>query len=276
MDHLVIAITGLLVGIVGGMFGIGGSIVLIPVLTELRGPNQHLYQATAMIMNLLVSVPAVVQHWRAGAIQASTIARLAPLSIVFVGIGVAISELPSFSGSGEARLRLLFGLFLLGCGIVELYRSMRPPVSGKADTSTTDDRQKSGSLDWPTVAAISAPTGFISGLLGIGGGIVAVPLQRRFLRMPLTIAIANSTALVAATALFGLAMKNYAYFHEHGSVAAPFGLAALLGPSAIVGSLLGARLTHRLPIRTLRGLFVVLLIVAAIRMVLGALPAPIQ
>jgi uncharacterized membrane protein YfcA len=131
-------------------------------------------------------------------------------------------------------------------------------------------------MSWTTIAAISAPTGFISGLLGIGGGIVAVPLQRRFMHMPLTIAIANSTALIAATALFGLAMKNYAYFHEHGTVAAPFQLAALLAPSAIVGSLLGARLTHRLPISTLRGLFIVLLIVAAIRMVLGAFSAPIQ
>lgn len=273
MDQLAIVLIGFLVGLCGGMFGIGGSIILIPALTEFRGPNQHLYQATAMIMNFLVSVPAVFQHWRARAIDSSTIARLAPLSIAFVGLGVALSELPLFSGTGEAKLRMLFGLFLFGCGVVEGYRAFWPRRTQSAGATLPAGQKSPLSLNWRTVVAIGAPTGFISGLLGIGGGIVAVPLQRRFLHLPLTIAIANSTALVAATALFGMGMKNYAYFREQGSVVAPFGLAALLAPSAILGSLLGARLTHRVPTAALRNLFIVLLIVAAARMVLGALAA---
>ena len=81
---------------------LSGSIILIPALTEFRGPNQHLYQATAMIMNFFVSVPAVYQHWRARAIDAATIIRLVPLSIVFVAIGVALSESRLFAGTGEA------------------------------------------------------------------------------------------------------------------------------------------------------------------------------
>ena len=270
MDQLTIAIIGFFVGLAGGMFGIGGSVILIPALTEFRGPNQHLYQATAMIMNFFVSVPAVFQHWRARAIDAATIARLVPLSIVFVAIGVALSESQLFAGPGEAYLRGLFGIFLFACGLAEIYRAYRPRNLADETNSPQIEKTDPPTLTWPLIAAIAAPTGFISGLLGIGGGILGVPLQRRFLRMPLTIAIANSTALVAATAVFGAIIKNYAYYSEHGSASEPIRLAAILAPTAIAGSLVGSRLTHRVPLKLLRNLFVVLLLVAAIRLMHGA------
>ena len=129
MELFAIAIIGFFVGLAGGMFGIGGSIILIPALTEFRGPDQHLYQATAMISNFLVSFPAIWQHWRARAIQSSTILRLMPVSIVFVALGVGLSELRIFAGPGEARLRGLFGLFLFACGLIEMYRATRPRQS---------------------------------------------------------------------------------------------------------------------------------------------------
>ena len=62
MDDLslvALVVIGLLTGVVGGMLGVGGSIVLIPAMTEVLGPNQHLFQATAMIVNFFVVVPAV-------------------------------------------------------------------------------------------------------------------------------------------------------------------------------------------------------------------------
>lgn len=267
---LAIAIIGFFVGLTGGMFGIGGSVILIPALTEFRGPNQHLYQATAMIMNFCVSAPALWQHWRAGAIRPATIARLMPLSIVFVAVGVAVSELPVFAGSGEAYLRGLFGLFLLGCGVAELLRNRSRRLEPIRDTEANvwDDR---GSLKWSAITGIAAPTGLISGLLGVGGGILAVPLQRRFLHIAMPIAIANSTALVAATAVFGAVMKNYAYWSTHGSAREPIALALVLAPTAIIGSLIGARLTHRAPLKVLRNIFVALLILAAVRLIHGAL-----
>lgn len=269
LDAPAIAIIGFFVGLAGGMFGIGGGIILIPALTEFRGPNQHLYQATAMIMNFCVSVPAMFQHWRAGALDFTTMARLAPLSIVFVAVGVGVSESRVFAGPGEAYLRGLFGLFLLASGLAELYRARRQRIHGPGQGVA--EPEAPSALTWRTTAAIAGPTGFISGLLGVGGGILAVPLQRRFLRLPLPIAIANSAALVAATAVFGAIIKNYAYYAEHGSARQPVVLAAILAPTAIAGSLIGSRLTHRTPLKVLRNLFVVLLIIAALRLINGAL-----
>ncbi|MCH9003289.1 MAG: TSUP family transporter, partial [Planctomycetes bacterium] len=60
---------GLFTGVVGGLLGVGGSIVMIPAMTEVIGPDQHLYQAAAMIVNFFVVVPAVYQHRKAGAID---------------------------------------------------------------------------------------------------------------------------------------------------------------------------------------------------------------
>ena len=89
---------GLLCGLTGGLLGIGGSIVMIPAVTELLGPDQHLYQAAAMILTFFVATPAVLQHARAGAIQAATVRRIIPPALVAVVAGVALSELPLFAG----------------------------------------------------------------------------------------------------------------------------------------------------------------------------------
>ncbi|MFQ5495381.1 MAG: TSUP family transporter, partial [Phycisphaerae bacterium] len=104
---------GLSAGLVGGMLGVGGSVVTIPAMTMLLGPDQHLYQAAAMIVNFFVVVPAVYQHRRARAIHPATVLRLMPMAIVAVLAGVAVSEMAVFSGAGESHLRKVFGLFLL-------------------------------------------------------------------------------------------------------------------------------------------------------------------
>ena len=92
MDALWLALIGLLAGACGGLLGIGGGIVMIPAMTEVFGPDQHLYQAAAMIVNFFVVVPAVYQHVRAGAVDRSAVRRLIPLGPVAVVAGVALSE----------------------------------------------------------------------------------------------------------------------------------------------------------------------------------------
>ena len=67
----VLAAVGLLAGVLGGLLGVGGSILMIPAMVFLfadrYGPEgQHLYQAAAMIVNLFVVLPAVDRHRRAG------------------------------------------------------------------------------------------------------------------------------------------------------------------------------------------------------------------
>ena len=278
LEILQLAIIGLCAGLIGGMLGIGGSIIMIPAMTEVFGPDQHLYQAAAMIVNFFVAVPAVYQHRRARAIDPATVIRIVPLAVVTVVVGVGVSELPAFKGPGEAYLRGLFGLFLLFAGGWEVYRLLRRGRPGTSSAgAVTAVEGDAAPIGWRRASLVAVPTGLIAGLLGVGGGVLAGPLQRRFLNIPLRMAIANSATVVIATSLIGATAKNYAYLTAHGWTPKPFLLAAVLIPTAIVGSLYGSRLTHRLRLDFVKAAFGLLLIVAAIRLMSGAaasLPRP--
>lgn len=260
MDLVLLVAMGALSGALGGMLGIGGSVVLIPLLTEFFGPDQHRYQAAAMIMNFFVAAPAVYQHRRAGAIDLPAVLRFTPLAIVAVLIGVGLSQAQLFHGGNEANLRFLFGLFLLAVCGYELYRPWRREVEPAAPPPGR-------TAGWGFAAAVALPTGLIAGLLGVGGGVVAVPLQRRLLSTPTRQAVANSAAIIMATALLGSAMKNYAYGVESGGSWTAVRLGFLLAVPAVAGSLLGSSLTHRLPIQTVKGVFLVVLAIAGVRIV---------
>lgn len=266
MNVTALVLVGLFVGVVGGLFGVGGGIILIPALNEVVGANQHLYQATAMVVNFFVAVPAVYQHHAARAIEFRTVGRVVPLSIVAVLLGVAASELRVFSGSGEAYLRAIFGFFLLGCAAYDVSRAVRRHRPGFDSAQPASTRV----MTWRQLASVALPTGFASGLLGVGGGIVAVPLQRRFLGVPVRTAIANSAAIIAGTSLVGALFKNLAYLSDRPPGPMPFALAGVLIPTAVAGSLLGSRLTHRLPTAMVKGGFVILLVAAGLRLLQSA------
>lgn len=274
---LISGVIGLLTGLVGGMLGVGGSIVMIPAMTELLGPDQHLYQAAAMIVNFFVVVPAVYQHRRAKAIDMATISRILPLAAVSVVLGVGISELPIFAGTGEVYLRGLFGLFLLLIAVTDLYRLCRrnrnkidAQVEGRASSPPSATANGPKRMQWRLAAIVAVPTGVVAGLLGVGGGIVAVPLQRRLLRVPMTAAIAGSATIIVATSFVGAIVKNYAYMTQHDGDAASLMLGAIVIPTAIVGSLIGSALTHRVPVKLVRAGFFLLLLLAALRFMYSA------
>jgi len=268
VDIVLLVLIGLFGGLVGGMLGVGGSVVMIPAMTELLGPNQHLYQAAAMIVNFFVVVPAVYQHRRARAIDFRTVARLVPLSILAALAGVAVSELPMFRCSGETYLQGAFGAFLIIIAAVDLFRMSRAKTRDTINELKDNPARLSPQrITWRFAAYVAIPTGLIAGLLGVGGGVLAVPLQRRFLRIPLRQAIANSAAVIIPTSLLGATAKNLAIMDRHIDGTSPFVLAAILIPMAVLGSFIGSRWTHIAPLKMIRVAFWVLLMVAGTKLV---------
>ncbi|MFQ5491765.1 MAG: sulfite exporter TauE/SafE family protein [Phycisphaerae bacterium] len=263
--YVLLSLVGLLAGAAGGLLGIGGSIVMIPAMNELFGLDQHLHQAAAMIVTLFVVAPATWQHARANAIDWQVVQRMAPAAVVSVLVGVAISESGFFAGDGQRYLVGLFGLFLAYAGLadaVRLYAAAKHPPAHEQTRRVTVGAS----------AAIGALAGLVGGLLGVGGGVVMVPLQRRLLKIPIRQAIANSAATIIALSTVGACMKNYAVMtsqpHDWWK---PLALAGVLAPMAVVGATVGSKLTHSLPIRPLRWAFIILLWVIAVRMVLRAI-----
>ena len=264
MDFLILAAIGLVAGLLGGMLGVGGSIVMIPAMTEAFGPQQHLYQAAAMIVNFFVVVPAAILHWRAGAVMGQVVRRMAPLAVMAVVLGVLASEWPGFRGSGQTYLMIIFGVFIAYVASRHariLLRLQAETVAGRCF-----DPKRDG---WRAGLLAGMPTGFAAGLLGIGGGTLCVPLQSRMLGVPLRSAIGNSATTIVMLSCIGAVSKNYALATRHPEYALidSLQLAGALIPTAFLGSLIGSRLTHRLPLRALRLILVVFLTVAAVRMV---------
>jgi len=264
-----ILLLGMLAGTLGGMLGVGGSIVMIPGLAILFSlgrtpePNQHLFQASAMIVNVVVSVPAALRHRKADALVPEALLWMLPAALASVLLGVWISNLPVFSGVDGGRwlgkLMAAFMVYVIVMNILKLRTRKDSATSSRP--RVTPFRATSVGLTMGTVA----------GLLGIGGGSVAVALQQALLKLPLRQCIANSSAVICISAAVGAIYKN-ATLAQHATEASPIDwrasllIALLLTPTAWVGSRIGSGLTHSLPIRQVRIAFICLMVVAAWKM----------
>lgn len=272
IEMIVLAGIGSIAGVLGGLLGIGGSIVMIPALLFVFAgrhgtEGQHLYQAVTMIVNVFVGSSSAYKHFKAGAMLWPTLKMLIPLAILGSLAGVFVSNLPIFSGEGTIWLSRLFGLFLLYVlvhNLRALYRGKR-----KGDQVTPPDNEVGG---WKA-ALIGAPVGLSNGLLGIGGGVVAVPLQQVILRIPLQRAIANSSMCIVFVAAFGALAKNLTLSQHMGPDGVPFGLGQSLGiagiliPTAFAGAYVGAHLTHTISLGWLRVVFAGLMLYFGVRLI---------
>ncbi len=268
LEIIYLLLIGLGAGILGGLLGIGGSIIMIPALSILVVLNMHLAQAAALIVTFFVAVPATLQHHRARAVRWNIVIRMLPFGIVFIVVGVLASNL--FSGPQEELLRKVFACFLL---YVVVQNTMKLVARSKEESEGAER------LEWWRLGLVGSLVGFMAGLLGVGGGIVTVPLLQRVCRVPLRQSIAASSAIMCLTAIFGAISKNATlYLHQNEIeqdfidvsrdqvVLASMFIAACLASTAFIGGMIGASLTHKLPLFWVRLAFIILLLVTAVEM----------
>jgi uncharacterized membrane protein YfcA len=248
-------VVGLAAGAFGGLMGIGGSVVMIPALVILHGASQqHLYQASAMIVNFFVVAPAVVRHRMATAELRAVTRWMAPSAVAGAILGVVVSDLPVFQGRGQGYLQIVFGVFLLYVLAYNLYRLGQGKRLAKMS-----EQEAAGLSKWRVVWLVGLPAGLLGGLLGVGGGLVAVPAQQVALRVPLTSAIANSASTILWSSVVGAVVKNYSLSQHGFGVGRSVMLALCLAPAAMVGSWWSSARVHRWPVGIIRIAFSVLL-----------------
>lgn len=255
---------GLVAGLVGGMAGIGGSLVMLPALGLLLGYDepqrsvQHVYMAAAMVVNVLVALPATLQHARAGNVKRELVRYVLPTMAVAIIVGVLLSE--TFDGR---RLVHVLAAFIVAYSLVNVFAAVR----GRAERDWRGARGGPGAL-----SGVGAIGGFFAGLLGIGGGVVMVPLLQMLCRVPLRAAVGTSSAVMCISAAIGGSLKLWGVPSHGHSISEALILAAAMAPTAIVGGLSGAKLANRLPVRSLRLVVSLLLAVAAARLALSERP----
>ena len=253
--------TGFVGGIVAGLLGVGGGIVIVPVLEfalEFIGVpsaiRMHIAVATSLAVIVPTSISSARAHYKRGSVDTSIIKLWLPYVFVGALIGTYIA-----SGASE---RILSGVF----GVTALIVAIKMLLPLDDLTLSTDVPRHVGTRIIPTAI------GGISTMMGIGGGTLGVP----------TLALMNQSIhrAVGTSALFGLvvSLPGTVGFMLLGNESPdlPFGSIgfvnlvgfAIIAPTTVLAAPLGAALAHRLTQRQLGSLFGAFLFLVATRMLL--------
>ena len=262
-DMTLLLATGLVGGMLGGLLGIGGSVLFIPVMTEVLGADMHTAIAAAMVINVCVGLSSTLGHRGTGRIMPHVLMVLVPASMVAAVVGVEVGG--RFTGEMEVWLRRVFGVCMVYIIGFTIYRMFRP-------LSATDSAPGNVVGKHPSrvsIALVGGLRGFASGLLGIGGGSVAVTALQMFCRLRLRAAIANSAAALFFSCVVAAIVKHLSATEDM-DLKRAWVYVGFVAPTAVVGAYAGSRWAHRVGRVWIRLVFVLSLGWVAYRMLLEA------
>lgn len=254
---------GAFTGFFAGLFGIGGGLVLVPVLGFLfeaqhltTQDNEHLLAlGTAMAAIILSAAFSTRTHHGHRAVNFAIVRTMTPGLLLGTALGTLLASRVS-----PFYLTIFFALFVYFAALQMLFNLKPKP-----------------SRELPGLAAMTSVgcgIGAISSLVSIGGGTLSVPFML-YHNIPLKNAIGTSAALgfpIAIGGTLGYIVTGFAQenlpTHSLGFVYLP--ALILLAMGSLLTTRLGARATHRLPLKILRRAFAVLLLVLATKMLLKA------
>lgn len=249
---------GALLGFFGGLFGIGGGIIAIPLLVLAYGMDQPMAQGTALVMmvpNLLIG------WWRYTRHQPVPWQRALALGVVAAATTWGVAHLAT--RMPPHWLRQLFSLFLLVLSahlLLQQWRARRIDEQAASAGPTPDASEARVPQRYlPLVGLVG---GSSMGLLGIGGGLVATPIFTGLFGQRQTMAQSFALALVAPSSV--IALSTYATAHQvDWSMGLPLAVAGMFTVSAGVG------LAQRLPEQKLRAAFAWMLLITSLWLLAG-------
>lgn len=244
---LLVFCLGASLGFVGGLFGIGGGIVAVPLLVLGFGMEQSLAQGTALA---LMAPNLLLGWWRYSQRHALTWPAILAISLSAMLTTWLIAHLAI--GLDPLKLRWLFGVFLSLLALRLLFAAKRQP------------HQPVRELNIRMLPLVGMVGGSSMGLLGIGGGLLASPLLSGWLGQRQTAAQGLALALVAPSSLVALATYAHAQRVDW-TLGLPMALGGLFTVSA------GVSLAHRLPEKILRQAFALMLLASGGGLVAGSL-----
>ncbi len=252
--------TGVGVGFASGLLGLGGGFIMTPVQYMLftnMGMSTDVAMKLAFGTSLLVILPTTAsgawRHHKKGAVwwKAAIIMGSCGFMAAFGGATLA-THLPG------AVLKIVFGAVILASGIRML---IIRPLEGEQEPKDNP---------WLWIAW-AIPVGIVTGMTGLGGGVVAVPVMVLALKFKMHNAIATSLAMIIFTSaggvvgyiVSGLGIPNLpAYSIGYVNLPAWF----LLAVTSIGMAQVGAMIAHRLPAKQLRWIFIAVMFYVGLRM----------
>jgi uncharacterized membrane protein YfcA len=236
---------GLVFGYLGGLFGIGGGLIAIPVLGVFFGYSEQVAQGTALVMIVPNVLLGLWHYIRKIGLDARLALTLAITAVPFTYIGAHVATaLPS------EPLRVAFAIFIAAIAAQMAWRTFGP-----------QGRRASRIFPWPLAGVIGAIGGTLSGFFSVGGAVFAVPAMSALFGLSQVAAQGMGLALVAP----GTVVSIIAYAGVHDVNWIP-GIALAAGGAVSVPH--GVNLAKRLPEKVLRSLFIVLMLASAAGLIL--------
>ena len=252
--------TGLVGGTISGLLGVGGGIVIVPVLEATLGylgvdpaVRMPIAVATSLATIVPTSIASSRAHHRRGAVDLGLVKRWTPA----IALGAVLGSL---AGS-HVEARVLTGVFGVVAALMAL--KMLLPLDGRI-LATTVPRGPTGQI-------VPLTIGVVSSMMGIGGGTLSVPALT-LMNQPVHRAVGTANLLGLAIAIPGT--LGYLFARPVAAVPpATIGYVSLLSllllaPATVLAAPWGARLAHRLDKRKLSAAFGLFLTVVAARMLL--------
>lgn len=247
---------GLGAGFVAGLLGVGGGLIIVPILVwllEVQGladNAMHYALGTSLASILFTSISSLRAHHARGAVEWCTVRRITPGILLGTFVGAALAARLS-----PVPLKIFFVVFLFYAAL-QMWWNFKP----------TAHRQLPGMAG---MFGAGSGIGAVSSWVGIGGGSLSVPFQL-WCNVPLHRAIGTSAAIglpIAAAGAAGYALNGPAGTAIPGTLGYIHLTAlACIALGSISTAPLGARAAHALPVGRLKRIFALFLFVLAIRM----------
>jgi len=263
LQVVLLLLGGCAAGFLAGFFGVGGGIILVPILLYLFQSIQvsslvstHLAFGTSLLIVMFASFSSALQYARNGHVVWRAVILIGAASVAGSTGGAMLAG--TLAGK---TLRQIFALVVL-LSALRLFAEIRKPK-----------KEEMPPLFTPALLFTGALVGLVSSLAGVGGGVLSIPIMHSILKFPLKKALGTSSATIVITAL--AAGAGYA-IEGWGKPLVPAGtlgyvdwLHALpLIAGCVPLAAVGAQVANKTKVTVLKKIFALFLLVIAIRMLL--------
>ena len=243
-------IVGLAAGLLGGLFGVGGGLIIVPGLVSLAGMDRRLAHGTSLAATLPIAAASLITYVSHGNVDWAVALFLAIGAIVGAIVGTTLLHI--------IPKNVLIVVFV----ITVLATATRLVVS--TDSTGRPDLTVSMAL---LLVAVGLLTGTLAGLLGIGGGVIMVPAMVVLLGMVPVVAKGTSVAVIVPTAIMGT-IRNRKKSN------ADIRVATVVGGFGAVSAIVGGTISDRMSDQVSNVMFAALLVFVAITQLLSLRSKP--
>lgn len=241
---------GAAAGLLGGLFGVGGGLIIVPGLVSLARMERRLAHGTSLAATLPIAAASLLTYLSHGNVDWAV--------ALFLAIGAIAGAI-----AGTQLLRVIPKNLLVIVFVITVLATATRLLLG-SDTSGRVDLTIPMAL---LLVVIGFVTGTLAGLLGIGGGVIMVPAMVVVLDMVTVIAKGTSVAVIVPTAIMGT-IRN----RKHAN--ADIRVAAVVGGFGVVTAVVGGTISDRLSDDVANAMFAVLLVFVAITQLLSLRSRP--